>query len=268
MKKLVLIGLLSLSAFSLSGCDSINRAVKGDKYVDQKLAEEESEKAAKAYQKEVSEALKADKSAFPQLTDTIGQDQALIVLKTNKGDIEITLFPKKAPLAVENFLTHAKEGYYDNLTFHRVIADFMIQAGDPNGDGSGGQSIWNGKDSKKDSGNGFANEISPYLYNIRGAVSMANAGADTNGSQFFINQNSDDQSKSAQNKKYPNPIIEAYKNGGNPDLDGKFTVFGQVKKGMDVVDQIANTTIDDNDKPKEDIIIKTIDIKQDYSFKN
>ena len=85
-----------------------------------------------------------------------------------------SLFPKQAPLAVENFLTHAKEGYYDGIIFHRVINEFMIQTGDPKGDGTGGESIWKGKDKSKDSGNGFKNEYSPYLYNIRGALSMAN----------------------------------------------------------------------------------------------
>lgn len=115
-------------------------------------------------------------------------------MKTTYGDITIKLFNKYTPLAVENFITHAKDGYYNNTSFHRVINNFMIQGGDPTGTGSGGQSIWKGKDKSIDSGNGFKNEINTSLYNIRGAVSMANAGTDTNASQFFIVQNPEDVS--------------------------------------------------------------------------
>ena len=101
------------------------------------------------------------------------------VLKTSMGDIEVMLFPEEAPKAVENFLTHAKEGYYNGISFHRVIKDFMIQGGDPNGDGTGGESIW---------GQSFEDEFSDDLHNFRGALCMANAGYHTNGSQFFIVQ--------------------------------------------------------------------------------
>ena len=105
--------------------------------------------------------------------------EQIAILHTSKGDISIRLFPEAAPKAVENFITHAKNGYYDGLTFHRVIEDFMIQGGDPEGDGTGGESIW-GKD--------FEDEFDQKLINLTGAVSMANSGEDTNGSQFFINQ--------------------------------------------------------------------------------
>ncbi len=100
----------------------------------------------------------------------------------------------------------------------------MIQSGDPKGDGTGGESIW-----KK----GFAVEPTPFLYNIRGALAMANTGAkNSNGSQFYIVQNKDDQSKQLGNAGYPKPIIDAYKKGGYPAGDTKYTVFGQVIKGM------------------------------------
>ena len=149
-------------------------------------------------------------------------------------------------LAVENFLTHAKEGYYNGLLFHRVINNFMIQTGDPKGDGTGGESIWKGKDKSKDSGTGFENEYSPYLYNLRGALAMANSGPNTNGSQFYINQNKDDISSKLPTDRFPAKIIDAYKNGGNPTLDGgNYTVFGQVIDGMDVVDKIASAETDD-----------------------
>lgn len=101
------------------------------------------------------------------------------------GTIRAVLFEDEAPKTVENFITHAEEGYYDGLTFHRVIDEFMIQGGDPQGDGTGGESIW-GKD--------FEDEFTDNLYNFRGALSMANSGKNTNGSQFFIVQESDGSS--------------------------------------------------------------------------
>ena len=101
------------------------------------------------------------------------------------GTIRAVLFEEDAPKAVENFITHAEEGYYDGLTFHRVINEFMIQGGDPNGDGTGGESIW---------GESFEDEFTDSLCNFRGALSMANSGKDTNGSQFFIVQESDGSS--------------------------------------------------------------------------
>lgn len=212
---------------------------------------------------QLQEVLKNPEADFPQLQAKAGKKEPVVTLKTSQGDISLKLFPEYAPLAVENFLTHAKEGYYNGLSFHRVIKDFMIQTGDPKGDGSGGESIWAGKDSEKDPGTGFKNEISPYLYNIRGAVSMANAGPDTNGSQFFINQNAQDISNRLDPATYHSKIIQAYKNGGNPNLDGSYTVFGQVTQGMDVVDKIATTETDDKDKPKEAITIQKVTIQSE-----
>lgn len=261
MKKLYLISLVGI-AF-LTGCDKIERSLKGDDYVDQKNALEEFKETSNQYQKDVQKALKSGKEAFPQLSNKVAKDESQVILSTSMGDINIKLFPKYAPLAVENFITHAKEGYYDGLTFHRVIKDFMIQTGDPNGDGTGGQSIWNGKDDKIDSGTGFKNEVTPFLFNLRGALAMANAGADTNGSQFFINQNPNNQADQLKEGDYPAPIIEAYKDGGNLSLDGGYTVFGQVISGMDVVDKIAAVETGDGDKPKEEVTIKKITLKQE-----
>ncbi|MBR4973602.1 MAG: peptidylprolyl isomerase [Clostridia bacterium] len=178
-------------------------------------------------------------------------------MKTNMGDIKIKLFPNEAPKTVENFTTHAKNGYYNGLIFHRVIKDFMIQGGDPMGTGIGGESIWGRK---------FEDEFNPNLHNLRGALSMANAGPNTNGSQFFIVQASSvpdgmvDQMKDMPNA-FPESTIEAYeKFGGTPWLDFRHTVFGQVIDGMDVVDAIANVKVGGSDKPIEDVIIETIDI--------
>ena len=170
---------------------------------------------------------------LPQLTNEVATNEDLVEMVTNKGTIKIKLFPELAPKAVENFMTHAKDGYYDGLTFHRVIKDFMIQGGDPKGDGTGGESIW---------GKGFETEISNQLYNIRGALSMARSqDPNSNGSQFFIVQNSDDVHDGLLKDDYPQAIIDAYKKGGYPTLDGQYTVFGQVIEGMDVVDTIAAT---------------------------
>lgn len=218
------------------------------------------------YAKDLAYAINNPNASFPQLSTDIADNEAAVKIKTSLGDITIKLFPEEAPLAVENFLTHAKEGYYDGIIFHRVINGFMIQGGDPEGNGTGGQSIWAGKDDSIDAGNGFKNEVSAFLYNIRGALAMANAGADTNGSQFFINQNPADASGQLSSGKTPGKIIEAYKNGGNPSLDGGYTVFGQVIEGMDVVDKIASSETDSNDKPTSDITINSIEIVKDYNF--
>lgn len=265
MKKLAT--LLLISTFALGGCTSIQRALRGDDYVDSKIAAEESSKATAQAEKDLKDALTNENAKFPQLSKEVADDEAEVILHTSKGDIRIKLFPKLAPLAVENFLTHAKEGYYNGVTFHRVIDGFMVQTGDPKGDGTGGESIWHDKDKTKDKGTGFKNEISPYLYNIRGALSMANTGQpNSNGSQFFINQSTTDYSAKLPTNSYPKKIIQAYKEGGNPTLDGKHPVFGQVIDGMDVVDKIAKAEKDEKDKPTTAITIDSIEIVKDYDF--
>lgn len=188
----------------------------------------------------------------------IKKGDTVALIRTNMGDIKVKLFPKEAPRAVENFVTHAKEGYYDGLIFHRVIKDFMIQGGDPTGTGRGGESIW---------GDSFEDEFDPALHNLYGALSMANAGPDTNGSQFFIveaksvPQNMLAQMRGMAGRGFPEDIVEAYeKTGGTPWLDFRHTVFGQVAEGMDTVEKIAETTVDGDDKPVNDVVIKTIEI--------
>lgn len=188
----------------------------------------------------------------PQSGDT------LAVIKTNMGDIKIKLFPEEAPKTVENFTTHAKNGYYNGVIFHRVIKDFMIQGGDPDGTGMGGESIW---------GRSFADEFDPSLHNLRGALSMANAGPNTNGSQFFIVQaNTVPANMLSQMKQmpesFPESTVKAYAElGGTPWLDFRHTVFGQVVEGMDVVDSIAAVKVGPNDKPVESVVIETIEIE-------
>lgn len=189
---------------------------------------------------------------LPQFTD-VQEGERVVVMETTKGNIHIKLFPEYAPKAVENFVTHAQDGYYDGLTFHRVFNDFMIQGGDPNGNGSGGESIW---------GTPFEDEFSDQLYHFRGALSMANAGADTNGSQFFIVQLATvPENIKGSLSEYAETAAEAYLEvGGTPWLDGAHTVFGQVIQGMDIVDEIATVKADANGMPEEEIIIKTIHV--------
>ncbi len=181
------------------------------------------------------------------------------VMKTTLGDIKILLFPDAAPKAVENFTTHAKNGYYTGIIFHRVIPDFMIQGGDPTGTGRGGESIW---------GKSFEDEFSVDYHNIRGALSMANAGPGTNGSQFFIVQAKEvdsglvSQMEQLSDRGFPTECVEDYKTlGGTPWLDFKHTVFGQVVEGMDVVDSIATVKTGFADKPVEDVVILGIEIE-------
>jgi cyclophilin family peptidyl-prolyl cis-trans isomerase len=151
-----------------------------------------------------------------------------VTLHTNQGDIELKLFGDEAPKTVENFTTHAKNGYYDGIIFHRVIKGFMIQGGDPSGTGMGGESIWGGS---------FEDEFSPNLkFDKPGILAMANAGPGTNGSQFFITT------------------------ALTPWLTGAHTIFGEVTEGMDVVTAIEESQTGAMDKPVEDIVIESITV--------
>lgn len=151
-----------------------------------------------------------------------------LVFHTSMGDIHLKLYPEECPKTVENFTTHCRNGYYDNLIFHRVIKGFMVQTGDPLGDGTGGQSIW---------GREFEDEFHKSLRHDRPfTLSMANAGPNTNGSQFFITT------------------------VATPWLDNKHTVFGRVVKGMDVVQQIEKVKTDKNDKPYQDVKILNVTV--------
>ena len=145
-------------------------------------------------------------------------------LHTNHGPIEIELFDDDAPKTVDNFVKLARDGFYDGVTFHRVIPDFMIQGGDPTGSGMGGP------------GYTFEDEFNDHKV-VRGALAMANAGPNTNGSQFFV------------------VTAEA-----TPWLDGKHTVFGQVTDGMDVVDAIEAKPTDGRDRPTDDVRIESLTI--------
>ncbi|MGI8421402.1 MAG: peptidylprolyl isomerase [Gaiellaceae bacterium] len=145
-------------------------------------------------------------------------------LHTNHGAIAVELYPDDAPKTVENFVKLAKDGFYDGVIFHRIIPDFMIQGGDPTGTGRGGP------------GYQFEDEFNDHKVE-RGALAMANAGPNTNGSQFFI------------------VTAEA-----TPWLDGKHTVFGKVTSGMDVVNTIEQVDRDGQDKPREDVTIDRVEL--------
>lgn len=190
---------------------------------------------------------------YPQLTQNTQYPTATI--KTNRGTIIVELFEDVAPLAVKNFIEHATDGYYDGVVFHRVIRDFMIQGGDPTGTGSGGESIY---------GEAFADEFSDQLFHLRGALSMANAGPDTNGSQFFIvSASSFPAPFIEQLKDYPGEIQAAYqKMGGAPWLDGHHSVFGQVIDGMNVVETIEQTTTDFLDHPVDEVVMESVTIQR------
>jgi cyclophilin family peptidyl-prolyl cis-trans isomerase len=196
--------------------------------------------------------------------------EEIAVLTTSMGVIKLRLFPGAAPKAVENFKGLITKGYYNGLTFHRIIKDFMIQSGDPKGDGSGGESIW---------GKEFSDELNANLLNLNGAVAMANSGKNTNGSQFFISQKSNStpvdwdtyQKNYEVYKQSPDAFTQQYggtldmskvsdeykdmynKNGGSPFLDGAYntaqqgyTVFAQVIEGMDVVNKITSVPVTDS----------------------
>lgn len=189
--------------------------------------------------------------AAPAQGDTI----AILHIK-DYGDIKVKFFKDVAPKAVENFISLSESGYYNGVTFHRVINDFMIQGGDPTATGRGGESKW---------GKAFEDEFDYSLVPYRGALCMANSGSNTNGSQFFIEQAGYDEQTSnllAQNG-YPENLLNAYKQyGGSMHLFCRHTVFGQVIEGMDVVDKIAACEVDSDDKPVQDLVIESIEISK------
>jgi len=170
----------------------------------------------------LSLALCAEASSLHEsLSKTSKSANPIVILETTQGKITLELFPKVAPLAVENFLTHVKSGYYNGLVFHRIIKGFMIQGGDPTGTGRGGESIW-----KKP----FQDEFAPNVtFNRKGILAMANAGPSTNGSQFFITV------------------------APTQWLNGRHTIFGEVKSGYDNVRKLEMVEVTPRaNRPLED----------------
>lgn len=172
---------------------------------------------------------KEDTTANTIISTTPATTMSHALIETNKGTIELELFPSDAPKTVENFTTLAQKGFYNGVIFHRVIKDFMIQGGDPTGTGRGGP------------GYTFADELNPQTASyargyVRGTLAMANAGPNTNGSQFFIMHN-------------------------DVELPHNYTIFGRVTKGLETVDAIATTETDVDDRPLQDIVIQKITVK-------
>ena len=177
------------------------------------------------------------------------------------GTVKLRLFPDYADKACENFVELAKKGYYDGLTFHRVIKDFMIQGGDPTGTGSGGESTWGGE---------FDGGTDPHLAHVSGALAYANLGStSTDGSQFYIVTGTQDvtddvfTSYEGYGYSFSNKQKEIYKQaGGAPFLDGNYTVFGQVIDGLDIVFRAQYTATDANDKPLTDLVIDSVKVTE------
>ena len=263
IKYISIIFMLVSSLFLLTGCNTTeevkNVSNTTNSTVTESKEEHETENInnfdyAKAAQKQMSK---------PEEGETI----AIIKVK-NFGEMKVKFFEDIAPKAVENFTTHAKNGYYNGLTFHRVINEFMIQGGDPDGNGLGGESIW---------GTGFGTELALEAVPYRGSLCMAMSSQPNSiGSQFFITQAnySETMEGMLKNGGFPEKLVEQYKSyGGYLSLYLQYTVFGQVYEGLDVLDKIAKVETESvplivdgvnygnqDDKPVKDVIIESIEI--------
>lgn len=198
---------------------------------------------------------------FPQLSPVVPEEEAEVKVVTSKGEMIIRLFPKYAPLSVQNFLTQVKEGQYNGITIGPTGQNYIVQSNYS----KKGSSIWKDVDPQIDPGTGFTAEISPYLYNLRGAVTMISGGPHTANSIFFINSNTSDNSPHLSAEKYHSRIIEAYKNGGNSGLDGFYGVFGQVSSGFETLDAIA-ATLNAENQLTETVTIDSIEVTRDYTL--
>lgn len=181
-------------------------------------------------QKEESKTNRIKVTSMEEITNKADGEKIIANIETNMGSFEIELFADDAPKTVENFAGLAMKGYYDGIIFHRVIDQFMIQGGDPTGTGMGGESFWGGK---------FEDEFKMHLkHDEAGVLSMANAGPNTNGSQFFIT------------------LVPT------PHLNGRHTVFGKVVKGLEVVKAIGKVETAQGDRPTEDVVMKSVTIEK------
>lgn len=253
MKKICSLIIVLLLVFVLTGCDNKkdNNTKENNLNTSNNVSENQNENRDVNYEEAAIKQMESPKN---------GETIAIIKVK-DYGDIKVKFFEDVAPKAVENFITHAENGYYDGVTFHRVIDEFMIQGGDPTGTDRGGESIW---------GEGFGEELSLEIVPYRGSLCMASTGYGTNGigSQFFITQANYSENMAAMMKQggYPEDLIKQYeKYGGYMSLYLQYTVFGQVFEGMDIVDKIAkvetHTTEDGQaDKPVNDVVIEKVEI--------
>ena len=190
--------------------------------------------------------------------ETPAAGSKIATIKTSLGDIKIALYPDEAPKAVENFIALAEKGYYNGLKFYEVVPGVRVTTGDPNNDGTGGDS---------NAGGVFSDEYSLNLWHFNGAEAMDNGGApNQNTSRFFIVQNSEITTELADEMLdggFPESVVQKYLDvGGVPNYDFRDTVFGQVIEGMDVVEKIAAVERDGENKPKEDIAITSVEISE------
>lgn len=272
MRKFVNVLAIFVMLFVLTGCGSKD----GELTFTTKSNETSKQNNVTNTTNKESEEIKVDyKSAAEKQMALPEEGETVAIIKVkNFGEMKVKFFKEIAPKAVENFVTHAKNGYYNGVTFHRIINEFMIQGGDPTATGTGGESIW---------GEGFGAELSRELVPYRGSLCMAMSSLPNSiGSQFFITQANyaSDWDSYLKQSGYPNELIEQYKQyGGYMSLYMNYTVFGQVYEGLDVLDAIAKVETGtvpliingmnygtQEDKPLEDVIIETIEVTT-YSAK-
>ena len=249
MRKIIAAGCLMMAMSLCVGCSSKK---EGSKETTTATTEAKMKVQSKYKVPKITAAQKTDQLAEAQKGETIVTMQV-----KGYGEMKFKFFMKKAPLAVKNFVTLASNGYFDGQIFHRVINDFMIQGGDPTGTGTGGESIW---------GEEFKNEVCDELLPLRGALCMANSGADTNGSQFFIVQAKSDTAKKGLEegtmdftKKQKQLFLDQ---GGYPSLTGSYTVFGQMIEGYDVLDKIAACETKDSGSGEQSQPVKKVVIEK------
>ncbi|WP_317854332.1 peptidylprolyl isomerase [Chakrabartyella piscis] len=278
MKKMICMAMALVCAFSLAACGGSSAETTTDATTEAETEEVVTDTEALAEKQEINGVLQV---GLPEVGEEV------VLIETNMGDIWLQLYPEEAPLAVENFKALIASGYYDGIIFHRVMDNFMIQGGDPTGTGMGGESAYGEK---------FPDEISPNLHFYRGALAMANSGANTNGSQFFICQNpvaseqiigileellaaqgdaevlqTADGALYTVEDIYTQEVLDYYQEvGGTIELEfimgllyqtnAAYTIFGQVFEGMDVVDAIAKVEVggDQGTTPVEDVIMESV----------
>lgn len=188
----------------------------------------------------------------------------IVVINTSEGTIKVMLFPEIAPKAVENFVTRAKEGYYNGLRFYEILKGKTLSTGDPNGDGTGGESIYKDEDGRTVP---FEDEYSTELWHFYGALSYINDGQENNnGSRFSIVQSSsvsEEMLTQMQQIGFPQEVIDRYREeGGAPWLDTKQVVFAQVYEGFYILNKIAETPADPNGVPKENVVITSMSVEE------
>lgn len=274
MKKIMLCLLSALLVLSCTGCNTKSESPAAVVLGTTELVSQE----------ELKQAASHENIGYQLELPEKGEEIAVITMESGES-FKLRFFPSEAPKAVYNFKKHAIDGYFDGLTFHRIVENFMIQGGDPDGDGYGGKSVW---------GSAFADEFNSNLLNITGSISMANSGVNTNGSQFFINIGAPnsvswdnyemgftvyEENPEAFTANYgrwikmdlvPEEMKELYnEKGGSPHLDGYYsttgeghTVFAQVFEGLDVVGELSKVQVDPdhNYAPLEPVVIRSVEI--------